>query len=447
MKLRKLTALALSTVIGMGTLASCGGSEPTTEGDATGDAAATESTDATEEVEFTLWHSYVGADARAAYMTDRLAAFQEAYPQYTINVQEIPRDQYQTKLRTEAAAGQLPDAFVIWPNAMTNEFATSGLLRDINPLLDENPEWKDSLVEASYQQFTVDDKTYSAGLGLSLTSVVYYNQAIFDEYGVTYPETYEDLLTAIDTFNAAGVTPIAFGNKPLWPAQSTIYSNLANRVTGSEWLDNAVAGTASFEDPEFISALNTFKQLFDRNAFNKDFNSIDEVQMRSYYYNGEAAMMIGGSWILPEMIENMPEEVKATTKLGILPAVEGGAGDPATISGVSATGIATSAKVSDAQAKAISDLVLFLTNEESQKVLAASNIPVSSKQVSLEGIELDPLYIACTDLISQYPLVDVYDSVLSAEATDSINNGLQGISIGAVTPEEVAKSLEETMRK
>ncbi|MCX7027031.1 MAG: extracellular solute-binding protein [Spirochaetes bacterium] len=296
---------------------------------------------ADSKVKFTLWHSYVGADQRAEFMADRLAAFSKANPDILIDEQQIPRDQYQTKLKTMAAAGSLPDAFVIWPNAMCIEFANAGLLADINDVLDKNPAWKNAFSPRALGEFTVKGKTYSAALGVSLTSVVYYNKAIFAKYNVQYPKTYAELKDAIKVFNKNGVIPIAYGNKPLWPAQSTIFSCLADRVTGSQWLTDVLAkkNGAKFTDASFIQALNIMKELNALGAFNKDYNTIDNVQMRRYYYKGEAAMMIDGAWAFSDMIANAPDDVQANTELAVFPDF-GGKGDPNVMSGVSSTGVA-----------------------------------------------------------------------------------------------------------
>jgi len=136
-----------------------------------------------KKVKFNLWHSFVGADQRAKFMDVILAQFKDKYPEIEIVEQEIPRDQYQTKLKTQAAAGQLPEAFLIWPNAMTREFANANLISDINDLLKANPDWKNGFIPRALDEFTVNGKTYSAGLGVSVTSIVFYNKALFDKYG------------------------------------------------------------------------------------------------------------------------------------------------------------------------------------------------------------------------------------------------------------------------
>lgn len=434
----KKRILSMALVLGILLSATgCSSSKKTTDSTTTGD---------TKTVKISLWHSFVGSDQRAQFMEERMKAFKVKYPSIEIDEQKMPRDQYQTKLKTQAAAGSLPDAFLLWPNSMTKEFVKSNLITDIDDLLTKNPEWKNSFIPRALDEFSVNDKTYSAALGVSLTSMVFYNKALFDKYGVTYPKTYEELKEVVKVFAKNKVIPIALGNKAKWPVQSSIFSLMANRETGSEWLDNVLAKKgAAFTDPQFVSALTKLQELTNLGAFNKDYNSIDEVQMRDYFYKGQAAMIIDGSWILPDMISKTSADLKKNLEIGILPAFTGGKGNQNDMSGVSSTGIVMNAKVSDEQKDAIGKLIMFLTNSESQQLYAKYNIPVSFKDVKLDATKIDPIYGKVNELIKNHPLVTVYDSALNSELTDIINNGLQGVMVGQ-KPAELAKQLQDAVK-
>lgn len=451
---RRVLCLLLAVIMLL-SFAACGASKPADTGSSSNSASAAQSEETKSAVndneaqsaKFTLWHSYVGSDQRTEFMKEIMTQFRAKYTNYEIDEQQIPRDQYQTKLKTQAAAGQLPDAFVIWPNAMTIEFSKAGLLADINDLLSRETEWKDKFIGRALEEFTVDGKTYSAGLGVSVTSIVFYNKALFEKYNLTYPTNYAELKKAITTFKENKVIPIAHGNKAKWPAQSSIISCLANRYTGSEWLDNVLAKNgAKFTDPEFVAALTTFKEITDMGAFNKDFSSIDNVQARDYFYRGDAAMMIEGSWAVPDLIEKLTPEMKPNIELGILPAFEGGKGDANVMSGVSATGIAINAKASPEQKTAVENLIMFTTNSDAQKLYAKSNIPVSYKDVDIDSSTSDPIYTKLTKLISDHPLVTVYDSALNSEQADIVNNGLQAIMSNQKTPEQIAEQLQAAVK-
>jgi len=399
------------------------------------------------KVKFTLWHAYVGTDQRAPFMEERMASFRAQNPNFEIEEQKIARDQYQTKLKTAAAAGQLPDAFQCWPNAMTREFATAGLLSEINDLLAANPEWKNSFVNRAFDEFTVDGKVYSAGLGISVCSIIYYNKALFAKYGLAFPRTYEELKHVVSVFRQNNIIPIAMGNKPKWPMQSTLFSIVANRSTGTEWLENALAKKgAKFTDPEFIRALEIIVDLTKMGAFNSDVITIDNVQMRDYFYRGEAAMAVEGSWMLPDIIKRAPESLKQNLEMGLFPPIPGGKGNPNVMSGVSGTGIVINKKASPEQKEAIKKLILHVSNNEAQLLFAKYGIPVSSKNITIDPKTVDPVYLKIVDLIAKHPLVTVYDSALNSEQTEIINNGLQALMVGAKTPEQVAAELQAAVK-
>jgi raffinose/stachyose/melibiose transport system substrate-binding protein len=398
------------------------------------------------KVKISLWHSFVGTDQRAPFMEKRLKEFSEANPDIIIDEQKMPRDQYQTRLKTAAAANDLPTGFLQWPDTPTREFAEAGKLAPINEYLDANPAWKNDLLPQVLDAFTVDGKTYGVGLGISLTSIVFYNKALFDKYNVKVPTTLDELRTAIKTFKANNIIPIAHGDKALWPAQSSIMSIVGNRYTGSQWLFDVVAGknNAKFSDPDFIAALNLMKEL--AGAFNSDYNTLDIVQMRDYFYRGEAAMMIEGSWALPGIIESAPEDLKPNIEMTVFPSVPGGKGDPNTISGVSSTSIVISSKATPEQKDALYRLIQFLTDTDAQKMYMDYNIPVASKTVQPDLTQVTPLYAKMVTLIQEHPLVTVYDATLSAQQADIINNGLQAIMLGTETPEVLAADLQKAVK-
>jgi raffinose/stachyose/melibiose transport system substrate-binding protein len=315
--------------------------------------------------------------------------------------------------------------------------------------LARNPQWRDSIIPIAKDQFTVDGKTYGVGLGISVTSVFFYNKALFEKYNVKIPATYGELKTAIETFKSNGIIPIALGNKARWPAQSEIFSIVANRVTGSQWLLDAAAGKngAKFTDKPFVDALGVMKELADMNAFNRDYNTIDDVQVRQYFYTQEAAMMINGTWVIPDMVQNAPAGMKDNIEMGTFPAIEGGKGIPNTLSGVSSTSIVIASKTSPEQRAAIEKLIIFLTNDDAQKMYMDYYIPVSSTTAEVDVAKTDPIYAKLVTLMKAHPdMVEVYDSVLNSEQTEIVNNGLQSVMLGEQTPQQIAEALAKTVR-
>jgi len=435
--------LGMGLALGAAVLAGCGqgAGQSGTQGSG-GEGAAAEA----EQVTLTLWHNWAGQDAKAVAMRGLLEQFGADHPNITLEIEGLPTDGLKTRLRTAAAADEMPDMFVMWPDAMTREFVNGDLIQPINEFLDSKPEWRDNFIPNALDGYTVDGNIYTVPMNLAPTSLVYYNEALFEQYGVKVPETWEELKTAVQTFNDNGIIPIALGNKANWVAQSTIFSSLADRVTGSEWFLNAAAQEgATFEDPQFLQALEKMQELSEMKAFQEGFNSIDETQMMQLYSQGKAAMFISGGWALSNLVSTAPEEILNTTSITVLPAIEGGLGDPKTTSGVVGTGLALNKKLSGAELEAAKELLYWMAGPEGQKATLGSSTLVSYN-IELDESNAHPLFVKLYNLMQGTAITPVYDAKLGSATVEVINNGLQELLMGG-SAEEIAKRIQEAQAR
>lgn len=427
------TGIAMAAAAAL--LAGCGGGQQANTQGAAG-------AGSKEKVKLTVWHNWTGQDAKAIAMRKILDDYKTQHPEVELEVEGLPTDGLKTRLRTVAAADEMPDMFVMWPDAMTKEFVNGGLLQPIDDFLNTKPEWKNNFIPNALDGFTVDGKTYSVPMNLAPSSFIYYNQAIFDKYGVKVPKTWDELKAAIDTFNKNNVIPMALGNKANWVAQSTIFSTIGDRVTGSDWFLKAAAQDGTkFTDPEFIKALTVMQDLGKSKAFQDGFNSIDENQMMQLYFQGKAAMFMDGGWALANLVNNAPKEVLGTTHMTVLPPVDGGKGTAQTTAGVVGTGMGMSKKVKGAQKEAAQQLLYALSGPEGQKATLGSSTLVSYK-IDVDKTKANPLFIELNELMKTVKITPVYDSKLSSAAVEAINNGLQELLMGG-SPETVAKKVQD----
>lgn len=372
--------------------------------------------------------------------------YKKDHPNVELDIQGIPPDGYRARLKTVAAANEMPDVFIMWPGVMTKEFAGGDLLQPINSLLDSKPDWKNGFLPGSFDDFTIQGKTYSAPMGLSPTSILYYNKALFDKYGVKPPTTWDEMMSLVDTFKKNNVTPIALGNKAAWLAQSSILSSLADRVTGTEWFLKAAAQDgAKFTDPQFVQALTYLQQLGKAGAFQEGFNSMDNTQMEQMFAQGKAAMMIDGGWALTNLAANASKEALDNMGVTVLPSVPGGKGDPNSLSGVVGTGPGLSKKVEGARKDAAYELIYALTSPAAQKATLESNQLVSYK-VDLDPTKVSSLFAQVYKMLGTVKRTPVYDGSLSSAASDVVNNGLQELLMGG-KPEDIAKKIQDAQAK
>lgn len=398
-----------------------------------------------KEIELTYWHIFVGADAQAKSMDTLMNEFAKSHPNIKITEEKIPHDQYKTKLKTQAAAKQLPDIFIIWPNVMTKEFVSAGLITDITDYLNNNAEWKNGFNKGSFNDYTVDGKIYSVPLSSTVCSVVYYNKALFDKYGLQYPKTFDDLKNVVSVFKNNGIIPIAFGDKEKWPAQSCLFSLFADRMTGTEWFSKAVSKNgAKFTDAEFVDALKRFKELADLGAFNSDYLTIDDVQARDYFYSGKAAMTINGSWMMGDVSKKASEDVIKNIGVEGLPVFSDGKGLPNTVAGATGIGPAINSKISKEKKEAALELIKFISDKHAFETYASDNILVPYN-VKVDESKSDPVFAKLIGLVQKNSIIPVYDSMLSSEATEQLNNGLQELLLEKSSPDEIAQKIQKSV--
>lgn len=395
-----------------------------------------------EKVSITIWHNWTGQDAKAVAMRGIIDQFRADHPSIEVIDEGLPSDGLRTRLRTVAAADEMPDLFVMWPDAMTKEFVKGDLLQPINEELDNNREWKDKFIPNALDGYTVDGNIYSVPMNLAPSSFIYYNEALFNEHGVKVPTTWAELESAIQTFNEKDVIPIALGNKANWVVQSTLFSTLADRITGTEWFLSAIEQDgAEFTDPEFVEALRVLKNLGDSGAFQDGFNSIDETQMMQLYFQGKAGMVINGGWALANLVNNAPEEVLNNTHITILPPIEGGKGEENVTAGVVGTGLGVSKKLTGERKEAAMKLFYELAGPEGQKATLESSTLVSY-DVELDRSKAHPLFVELYELMQDVKITPVYDSKFGSAATEVVNNSLQELLMNG-NPEEVARKIQE----
>ena len=69
-----------------------------------------------------------------------------------------------------------------------------------------------NLVKYTYD---VGGKTYAVG-AVESTSGIIYNKEIFERYGLSVPQTYQDFLNICKTLKSKGIDPIGVGGSDLW---------------------------------------------------------------------------------------------------------------------------------------------------------------------------------------------------------------------------------------
>ena len=384
------------------------------------------------------------ADANNKTFYQMFTQFKAQNPNIEFDVEDMVHDTYETKMKTLAAGNELPDLFLIKGSWIDN-FIDNGLVKPVNAMLDANPSWRDNFNAGAFDEFKRNGSDiYGIPFQLFSTHLILYNSDVLAKAGFkTFPRTWKDFTAAIKALQARGYTPISLGNKAKWVAESCILSTLGDRFTGPQWFFSVRDHKgAKFTDPDFVKALDAFQQLARMGAFNSDLNSIDDNQQKTLYINGKSAMFMDGAWSIPVLISTAPPDVVKNTHLAILPSVDGGKGDPNSVSGGSGWGYAINAGVSGDKMAAIGKLVAFTTGPEAARATIENNGQPAGRAPSYDKSKVAPLSNEYFALVSKLKFTPIYDIQLNAPIIEVMNSGLQELLISSITPQQLAARIE-----
>lgn len=450
---KRLIAAVLSTTIMSALMSGCGVSTDTNTGSAsTGESTQTNKTESTQvstpekasagEEEIT-WMFWDDLNATEDLVTKGYKAvvdrFNEKYEgQYHCNVVTTNLDEYTTKLNATIAAGTVPDVFICDPGPRMKQYVDSGITADLTDILqNEEKDWYSTFSDGIFEKITYDGKIMAIPTNFA-AACVFYNTEIFEEAGVTPPETYDELLEACEKIKAIGKAPISCSANTSW-CLGMIAGYLCDREGGAEILEAVNNGTeGAWNDPAFIRAGEKLKEL--SQYFQETAASDSNDQAVANFYNGEAAMLVQGSWAIAQINGNVSDFEQ---KCGIFrfPAIDGGA-DPNRMV-VKTDNLCMSAKTEHKDACIA--LMKMFTDDEAQKYVAevAGKIPSTKVQFDQNKAPKQLAYIQ--DILSKTTgtLGFYNESLATNEAGDTFNNAMVEIYLGTATPEQAFQKIED----
>ncbi|KAB8136795.1 extracellular solute-binding protein [Gracilibacillus oryzae] len=389
-----------------------------------------------DAVELTFWKSEdIGRADYQAFM-DVVEKFDEEHPDIDLQVDTTPNADYRTRLNTQAAGGQLPDVFQVWPGAELEPLVEGGVVQPISDITSYWTEETGLLDEEDFEDFSIDGKPYAVPANTNPTHMIFYDKDMLADAGFEeFPTTYEEFLQLIDNLNANDITPMALGNSDAWVLQSVYISTIADRFTGNDFLEGVSNGERAFTDDDFVQSLEVIDELVKKGAFNEDLNTIDSSQMIDYFLQGRAAMVMDGNWGISAILENMPEG--KNVGVAMIPL-----NDKKTMATVAGTGVAINSDLEGEKLEAAHTFLKYVYNQELWEELIKVGRPVIANVEVPADAELHPLQEDMLDLIAESEPAPVYDATLIPAVNDQLENELQSITVGGSTPEEAAENIQ-----
>ena len=461
---KKLIAALLSTTIlttlmsGCGvstTTGSAGGgdtSTTTTEGEketaSTDDKGTTEATGDEEQITWAFWDNLdTTEDLISKGYKDVIDRYNETYKgKYHVNVVTTNLDEYTAKVNAMVAAGETPDVFICNPGPNLTQYVDAGVAADMTDILNnEEKDWYGTFSDGIFEKITYDGKIMAVPTCFA-AACVFYNTEIFEQAGIANPpETLDELLEDCEKIKAIGKAPIACSASTAW-CLSMVAGYLCDREGGPDNLQNVLDQKGKWTDESFIKAgydLQKVSAYFQETAAG-DSND----QATACFYNGEAAMLIQGSWAIGQINGSNPE---FEDKCGVFrfPAITGGADPNRMIVKTDNLVMSSTTQHKDACIA----LMKMFTDDESQKYIAevGGKIPVTGVEFDKDKAPKQLSYVKDI-LASTTGTFGFYNESLgTVEAGDTFDNAMVEVFLGTATPEEafakVQAYFEENMYK
>lgn len=176
-----------------------------------------------------------------------------------INVEAIENDAYKQQIRTAVGSGDAPTMIMSWTGGALLEYVNE---ERVVPLDDHVGELEQRVHDSVWQNGVVDDSVYAVPLNDVQPAVLYYNQDVLDEHGLSVPETWSDMESIIDTLDGVeDVDAVSVAGGSVWPALMWL-QYLTDRHGGEEVFTSVVEGEEdAWDDESIIYALETIQQL------------------------------------------------------------------------------------------------------------------------------------------------------------------------------------------
>ncbi len=357
-------------------------------------------------------------------------------PNVKIEVEALEDASYKNKFKAYAAGSSMPDFVQAFGMpSFLDEVVEAGLIAELNP--DDYKDYK--FKEGTLKYYTINDKLYGLPRNTDV-QVFYYNKALFAEYNVEAPKTYDDLLALADVFNAGGVIPVAFdGVTESW---NSIYMNaLYQQFAGADTAEQVQAAveTGDYSNEVWLKCIDLVQQAVDAELFQTGFATTDYGTAMNLFTNGQAAMFYMGSWEM-SMATNadIPEEFRNNIGIFNMPTVAGGTGTSSDLTAWNGGGYAVTAN-SDVKEEAIKLLNYMMLPDNWTRLCWENGICMSAQNFSDyqtgQETQLQLDFIDMVDNASSLSGITFNDLGTNEFKTVSENASAE-LFIGKLTPQE-----------
>lgn len=394
---------------------------------------------AEEKTTLTFFHRWPN-EPKGPYMDEVIAKFEAANPNIDIVlIDPVLNDSYKEKIRVLVGSSEIPDVFMSWSGSFGQNLVKSGRVLPLDEMISSDPEWKSLIVESQWGPFNYNGKQYGAPWSMD-GKVFFYNKTVFDELGLSEPNTWDEFIAVLDALVAAGYEhPLSAGFSAEW-AVSHYMGTMVQRMVDPEVVKKDYALEGDFSDPGYIAMLNCFKQL--SKYMNEDPCSVDHTYARNAFIDEEGMLI----YMQLAEIKYLADGAEFDYSFFDMPALPDGKGDPNELTGAP-EGMMISAECKNPEAAM--EFVKFFINEENGGLMTKMTGELSCVKGAVnEETVSSPKQLEAVELILKSTNTTLWqDNALDATVASAFMKGGQLLLTGDMTPEQVMQSVQAAAKE
>lgn len=352
----------------------------------------------------------------------------EAQTGIKVNLQFFPFQDAYEKYLTLIQSDTMPDAGMGFSD-FAGEFYERGAVMPLEELISDG--YKEDIQESLLEMCTYKGHLVAVPFAMSVRMPMY-RADVFEKAGLEAPDTTDKLLASAKALydppsmygyglcSARNKNSAEFYMELLWPMGGELMNEDDTKV--------------AFNSPEGIEAMKLFKELADTAP--EGYQTSDIYLGENSFTAGNLALINGGMWVVPPLLEANPE-----AKVGYVPKMTGPEGDSGNL--IIADFIYVFDNGDKAKAKAAMEWVEFFKSDE--KYLGKSFVeygfaPDLKSHSNWEFMQNDT-----AEMVSQaaecgkgYPLTPAWPQI-----SDALSVAVGKVCAGQATPEEALEEAEK----
>lgn len=248
--------------------------------------------DGQKKIEFFSWWTAGGeADALKAM----LKGFKEDHPDVKVINAAVAGgagSNAKAVLATRMQGGDPPSTFQVHGGPELFQWVKAGKMQPLDQLYKKN-EWMGKFPDKIIDMNSINDHVWGVPMDVHRGNVIFYNKKIFKKYNIKPPKTFEDFFKVAKKLKNAGVTPLALGDKNIWPA-TMLFENILLGKLGPDKYAKLWNGKIPFDSPTVVESAKILKKML--GYINKNHSSLSWQAAAQLVVDGDAAMTIMGDW-------------------------------------------------------------------------------------------------------------------------------------------------------